>query len=195
MCQVHGTECIFPSAEDSLRRRVPASPRNLPVNDQERLAQGRNIRQSRLQVGINASARPIPRPVEYGNNVHHIDPPAATFQNAINNSNNLVGNERVESLPHLAGIVAETEDDSSHIVSPAIVDDNEVLESYLSAVPAARRHLARTGPSSTRSIRPVRFNVVPRRPLGVTANQSLAASKCEVIEKCIGPDIDEYLNL
>jgi hypothetical protein len=33
------------------------------------------------------------------------------------------------------GIVSETGDDSSHIVSPAIADDNDVLESYLSALP------------------------------------------------------------
>jgi hypothetical protein len=94
------------------------------------------------------------------------------------------------------GIVAEAEDDSSHIVSPAVADDNDILESYLSAIPSSRkRYLIRTSASSDGHLRPVRFNLVPRRPLGVVANQSLAAAKCEIIEKYMGPDLDEYLNL
>lgn len=94
------------------------------------------------------------------------------------------------------GIVAETGDDSSHIVSPAVADDNDILESYLSAVPAPqKRGLVRTGSASNRPLRQVRFNLVPRKPLGVTVNQSLAASKCEVIEKYMDPDIDEFVDL
>lgn len=94
------------------------------------------------------------------------------------------------------GMVAEADDDSSHIVSPAVADDNDILESYLSATPSAQtRYLIRTSSKPNRHLGPVRFNVVPRRPLGVVANQSFAASKCEVIEKYMEPDIDEYLNL
>lgn len=103
---------------------------------------------------------------------------------------------KAEGFPHLIGIVAEADDDSSHIVSPAVADDNDILESYLSATPSAQtRYLIRTSSKSDRHLGPVRFNAVPRRPLGVVANQSFAASKCELIEKYMEPDIDEYLNL
>lgn len=104
--------------------------------------------------------------------------------------------QRARTLSSLMGIDEEAGDNSSHIVSPAVAEDNEVLEKYLSAVPTAQRgSLIRTGSASNFSLRPVRFNVVSRRPLGVSTTQSLAVSKCEIIEKYIHPDLDEYLNL
>jgi hypothetical protein len=94
------------------------------------------------------------------------------------------------------GIGAESESDSSHIISPAVADDNDILESYLSTIPfAQKRCMIPTGSNSNRHFGPVWFNVVPRRPLGVVANQTFAASKCELIEKYIDPDIEEYINL
>lgn len=104
--------------------------------------------------------------------------------------------QRAEGLSLLLGIATEAGDDRSHIISPAMADDSEFLESYLSAIPIAqRRYLVRNGPSSDRPPRPVRFNLVPRRPLGVTANQSLASSKCEIIENYMDPDLEEYMKL
>lgn len=87
-----------------------------------------------------------------------------------------------------------TEEDSSHIVSPAVADDNDILESYLSARPLPQ------GCSGIRSRRQlgvgqVRFNTVSRRPLGVVPNQSFAASKCELVEKYLDPEVGEYINL
>jgi hypothetical protein len=94
------------------------------------------------------------------------------------------------------GIVSETGDDTSHIVSPAFADDNDVLESYLSTLPEIRRRcIIHTNPSSNRPLRPVLFNTVPRRPLGVTANQSPAAMKCEIIEKYLEPYVQDVVDL
>ncbi|RAH65214.1 fungal specific transcription factor domain-containing protein [Aspergillus aculeatinus CBS 121060] len=88
-------------------------------------------------------------------------------------SNDTPQNEQESgALPSIVGMVAESGDDNPHIVSPAVAEDNRFLENYLW-----------TGPESNRSFRPVRFNLVPRRPLGVCASQTLAAAKCEVIEK------------
>ncbi|KAJ6031188.1 hypothetical protein N7540_001920 [Penicillium herquei] len=193
MCQAHGTECIFPRADNGY------IPRKLPVNASSRIAKN-STSVPRNRHGPT-TPQLIPDPAECGDDfieIDHSQTQAACVQqdfSLIPSRGTDHQNERAEGLPHLAGIVPEAEDHSSHIVSPAIADDNEILESYLSAIPAARRHLSRIGPSSMRSIRPVRFNVVPRRPLGVNANQSLAAGKCEVIEKYIDPDIDEYLDL
>lgn len=96
----------------------------------------------------------------------------------------------------MVGIVAEAGDDSSHIISPAVADDNDILESYLSTAQVEKRRcLARSGPTSNGPLRPVRFNVVPRRPLGVSAKQSVAEAKLEVIERYMDPHIDEFLDL
>ncbi|KAJ5386872.1 hypothetical protein N7509_009413 [Penicillium cosmopolitanum] len=101
-----------------------------------------------------------------------------------------------DGFPNLIGIVAEAGDDSSHIISPAVADDNDILDSYLStAQTEKRRCLARSSSTSNRPLRPVRFNVVPRRPLGVSVKQSVAESKLEVIERYMDPHIDEFLNL
>jgi hypothetical protein len=101
-----------------------------------------------------------------------------------------------QELSNMMGIVSETGDDSTHIVSPAIADDSDILESYLSTLPDTRtRYIIQMNPSSNRRIRPVLFNTVPRRPLGVTANQSLAAMKCEIIEKYLEPYIQDVVDL
>ncbi|QKX59406.1 uncharacterized protein TRUGW13939_06540 [Talaromyces rugulosus] len=44
-------------------------------------------------------------------------------------------------------------------------------------------------------MRPVLFNTVPRRPLGLFSNQSLPAMKCEIIEKYLEPNLDEVVDL
>ncbi|RAQ71810.1 Zn(II)2Cys6 transcription factor [Aspergillus flavus] len=101
-----------------------------------------------------------------------------------------------EAFPNLVGIVTEVSDNSSHIVSPVVAEDNDVLESYLSTVPDARRRsIIRTDPNSRRPVRPVLFNTVPRRPLGVSATQSLPATKCEFIEKYLEPEVDVIVDL
>lgn len=192
MCQAHGTKCVFPRSDDSHGGRLSISPRKSPANARQRHIAGDNT--------LHTRQSPHPHLVS------QTETPGTTFHEI--NRNVAVApvdpslmlppsgdQHRAEGLTNLAGLVTEAEDNSSHIVSPAIADDNEILESYLSAVPATRRCLVPTSPSSNRPLRPVRFNIVPRRPLGITANQSLAASKCEIIEKYLDPDIDEHLQL
>lgn len=170
MCQAHGTECVFPRPDDPYGLRENP-PRTFPAAAGSRSIQARH----------DHLYRPYPRPHIRDNGT---DTAAVTATD----------DNRLED--HLMGIVAEAGDDSSHVVSPAVADDNDILESYLSAVPTSqRRSLVRTRSASNRPLRQVRFNLVPRKPLGVTANQSLAASKCEVIEKYMDPDIDEFINL
>ena len=109
------------------------------------------------------------------------------------------GNGDGEDLSsNLMGILAEA-GDSSHIVGPAIVDDSDELESYLSTIPdASSRRMVRIIPSSNhpgRPVRPVLFNTIQRRPLGVTINQSLAAQKCDIIEKLVEPWVKDVVDL
>lgn len=193
MCQAHGTECVFPRPDDVSQRRAPLLPRKSPASTRQRFALSRIIAPHQRPCAIPhtmpdpAGPGTICPDIDPGGSIALVDPPQ--MQPAS------VNQHTSEGLPNLAGIVSEAGDNSSHIVSPAVADDNEILERYLSAAPAGQRCLVRTSPSPNRPLRPVRFNAVPRRPLGVAVNQSLAASKCEVIEKYMGPDIDEYLNL
>lgn len=178
MCQTHGTNCVFPHSDDSYQPRVRISPRKR----QQFTHRGSSTLYTLSQpADVATSTRTGLDPL--------VNPPQMTATRR--------DDSRTEELPNLVGI-AEAGDDSSHIVSPATAGDNDILESYLSAVPTTRsRCLARTSTSSTldRPLRPVRFNLVPRKPLGVAVNQSPAASKCEVIEKYMDPNIHEYLNL
>lgn len=188
-CQAHGTECVFPRPEDSCGRRLSISPRKPPANARQRRIASDNTlhaRQSPDTQNVEYLSTSLP---EIGQNIFiaPVDPPLMRPPSE--------DQHRAEGLTNLASLVTEIGENSSHVVSPAVADDNDILESYLSAVPVTRKCLVPTSPSSNRPLRPVRFNIVSRRPLGITANQSLAASKCEIIEKYIDPDIDEYLKL
>lgn len=174
MCQVHGTECIFPSPDSIHHCQGLASPRKSNVNLRRRVARGRH---SQLSAREKAGPRHM-----------HIA--------GLENNDTPQNEQESGALPSIVGMVAGAGDDNPHIVSPAVAEDNRFLENYLSALPTAQETcFSRTRPESDRSFRPVRFNLVPRRPLGVCASQTLAAAKCEVIEKYMGPNMEEYLDL
>lgn len=97
-----------------------------------------------------------------------------------------------DELSDIMGLDAETNPDNAHIVSPAVADDNTILETYLSPLPGSRRRMMRPTVNGTR---PVLFNTVQRRPLGVSCNQSLAGSKCQIIEKLIEPHEHDLVDL
>lgn len=193
MCQAHSTECIFPRPDVPYQRRSSRSPRESSAHVRSQTARSR----------IDLLHGPYPSPLAGSQAAL-----TAATQSQVHSqiSGDLVDpvetlshpgdGQRAEGVSQLLGIATEAGDDSSHTVSPAVADDSEFLEGYLSAIPTAqRRYLVRTGPSSDRPPRPVRFNLVPRRPLGVTANQPLASSKCEIIEKYMDPDLEEYMKL
>ncbi|CAG8363090.1 unnamed protein product [Penicillium salamii] len=194
MCQAHGTECSFPRPDDPIQRQVPAVPSKPRAHVKRRSAHTRHrLQHAQSYTGLQHVAHPIPVDITdtaaSGNAC--TDPKDDSRMPMATNSE-----QRAKTLSSLMGIDEEAGDNSSHIVSPAVAEDNEVLEKYLSAVPTAQRgSLIRTGSASNCSLRPVRFNVVSRRPLGVSTTQSLAVSKCEIIEKYMHPDLDEYLNL
>ncbi|KAL4806233.1 fungal-specific transcription factor domain-containing protein [Aspergillus unguis] len=194
MCQAYGTECIFPRPDDpqraSLPRRVTPNARSSRHSQARHDILHRPYPSPQSQARAGTAVRHERRPVDK-HRIADLDSPLEVT--AGGDVYDDAG--RAEGFPNLIGI-AEADEDSSHIVSPAVADDNDILESYLSAIPfAQKRSFTGTNQASNRHVGPVRFNVVPRRPLGVVANQSFAASKCEVIEKYLDPDVDEYLNL
>lgn len=181
MCQVHDTQCKFPEA-DSGRTAAFSSRRVSSRRKQARPSRSGHSLEHRNTQSPLAPVLDAPRAHRASNNDR---------TDALSSSGN-----KQQELSNLMGIVSETGDNSSHIVSPAIADDNDVLESYLSTFPDTRRRcIIQTNPSSNRPLRPVLFNTVPRRPLGVTANQSLAAMKCEIIEKYLEPYVQEVVDM
>lgn len=201
MCQVHGTECTFPQVDDRTQRKAANASRRVTPR----------LNQSRMSVGRQAvAASTIGSPLS----------PRITFQQASNQpigqymdqnsqkNGSIIENQEEpqvdynaheESPSNLMGIFAESGDHSTHIVSPAIAEDNSALESYLTSTPNLRnRRVIRAMPNihvPSPSVRPVLFNTVLRRPLGVATNQSLASSKCELIEKFIGPYVQDLIDM
>lgn len=196
MCQAHGTECIFPHPDHFHSRTIAGSLRKPPANARHRVASGRRTDLQTRRYPSSHATNQLPGPVAAQDESVSMTKSHTLLDDHPQSSRPSNEENGAEDLPNLASIVTEAGDDSSHIVSPAVADDNDILESYLSAVPAAqRKYLTPNSQASNRPLRPVRFNVVSRRPFGVTAHQSLAASKCEIIEKYLDPDTDEFLNL
>ena len=190
MCQTHGTECIFPYIDDRLPRGSSYSPRNQSAGDQRT----RSTKASLMRPASHRSPRATPNLLgARGGQRSLFHSSAARSQGDARSTTSNIRHE--ETMPTITGIVADTDENSSHVVSPAVADDNNVLESYLSAMSEARcRCPIRTNSNPNPLARRVLFSTVPRRPLGVTMNQSLAAMKREVIEKYMEPDVRDLLD-
>ncbi|CAG9996352.1 unnamed protein product [Clonostachys byssicola] len=89
----------------------------------------------------------------------------------------------------------EAEDDSPHIMGPAVARDRHLLEDYLSIVQAGNR---------TRTIRPalpgiatvpVVFTKVQKRPIGVAMDPSPSHAKLQVITKLLEPYREQVVNM
>lgn len=191
-CQLHGTECVYPRATDEIPQRS-RTPRRLA-------AKARQDGGNNLASGPTSQIRRATSSSNYSPQGFQQIPGAATH--IANTSENLPGASEPHETRHeglfsnFMGIVAETGDDSSHIVSPAVANDNDVLESYLSTIPGARRRcLIRPSFDPGQSIKPVLFNTVSRRPLGMNTKQTLAATKCEYIEKYLEPGVEDVVDL
>ncbi|KAH0277150.1 hypothetical protein KCU91_g3383, partial [Aureobasidium melanogenum] len=107
--------------------------------------------------------------------------------------------ERSLEEVRMSAMLAESGDSTTHIISPAIVDDNEELDSYLSSNPAVGlRRITRTSSTGTNMGPPSRrvlFSTVLRKPLGINANQSIAAGKLEIIEKLLEPHVTDMIDI
>jgi hypothetical protein len=107
--------------------------------------------------------------------------------------------ERSLEEVRMSAMLAESGDSTTHIISPAIVDDNDELDSYLSSNPAVGlRRITRTSSTGTNMDPPSRrvlFNTVLRKPLGTNASQSIAAGKLEIIEKLLEPHVTDMIDL
>lgn len=190
MCRAHGTDCTYPRPGNNSQRGSVASPRKLTPKSRQA---------PRTAAQPKKSQQAFTHPVDAVSPSRDFAPRTTSRPAAILETQSCPPSHEHftrEAFPNLVGIVTEVGDNSSHIVSPVVAEDNDVLESYLSTVPDARRRsIIRTDPNSRRPVRPVLFNTVPRRPLGVSATQSLPATKCEFIEKYLEPEVNDIVDL
>lgn len=107
-------------------------------------------------------------------------------------------NTTQQELDDTIGLLDEAQDESPHVAGPALVDDvNDLEENHNSGIVQGKRFTYPFSRSSTRhrNMRPVLFTTVRRRPVGSANTQSCASSKCEIIEKLIGPHALELIKV
>ncbi|OJZ82376.1 hypothetical protein ASPFODRAFT_74594 [Aspergillus luchuensis CBS 106.47] len=176
MCLAHATECLFPSAEKPAQRKRT-------VNLQRIAPKTARVERPCTPQAVLPSPRTSQRS----------DTPQLTRHHHPAHIPTAYSDGRIASL---MDVVGDTGDDSSHVVSPVVADDSSILEGYLFTVSDNRRPgLMHTSSKSSRLMRQVLFNTIPRRPLGVYSNQSLPSMKCELIEKYLEPATKDVVGL
>ncbi|KAI1632651.1 fungal-specific transcription factor domain-containing protein [Biscogniauxia mediterranea] len=90
----------------------------------------------------------------------------------------------------------DTEQESRHVVGPAVTSDSQVLAEYLSAVNSnSNSGMRLIRPRPTSGSKPVLFTAVRRGPLGLAANTSPSQLKCQTIEKLLEPRAGDLINV
>lgn len=200
MCHVHGTLCEFPTAASGAThaRERPRTPRTRPSRTR------RPDSRATSKVASSAAA------VGYNNNNadNHNDPTlghrkalSASVTSPTPPAGRYAGfSPRDGSASHfIVGLGSQEDDESSHIVGPAVTSDTQILADYLRAEPSAGGRLARMarpgrnhGPGSDK---PVMFARIRKHPVGKPLCQSTASMKCEIVEKILEPWTEELVDL
>lgn len=204
MCQAHGTECVFPQVAERRQITPGQSRRSTPLSGRQTPSAA-----SRMQHSPRVSR--TRRPSSISPTVSHRVLPAYTIplcapfalvQDVMVNRPDRPTpptSQQDESMSAMMGIIAQPDEGTSHVVSPAIADDDRVFQDYLSNTSTAQKrrmvkfHLNLGQP--TRHSRQILFNIVPKRGERETESRSIAASSCEVIEKLIDPYQDDLITL
>jgi hypothetical protein len=177
MCDVHGTQCLWPSAASSGTHdgSAYAPPRKRARRETEAVTEA-----DAMATAVNAGYRTDT------NNVEHTTGQLASTRRMMPEP----GSTCVPNNPHHIvqdpGTLSDEEEHNAHVIGPVMANDTEILETYLSTVSEhSRRRRVQT--ASSRQARPVMFTTMPKKPLGTRQHQSLASCKCELIEKLLEP--------
>lgn len=191
MCRAHEVECVpvprsrpHPLPPRTPRARIRATPRA-----RSSFAAGAEGTSSPdTQVMEQSAPRAEPHsttPAHVGNPIH---PP---FSGTLNSTS--LG-PALASTTHPVPL-DEAEDDSPHIMGPAVASDNHFLEDYLSTTQAGNgaRTIRPVLPGMTSS--PVVFTRVQKRPLGIATHMSLSRTKLQTIDKLLEPCQEQVINM
>ena len=195
MCRAHEVECVpvprsgpHPLPPRAPRTRARATPRaRLSFAENDECASGQDTQPTAHSSSSTEPHRTtnVLRSVQLGDLVHPHFMGAATSTRLTSppTSTN-------QPLP-----LDEAEDDSPHIMGPAVASDKHFLEDYLSTT--------QTG-SNGKTIRPVLpglasspvvFTKVQKRPLGTARHVSVSRAKLQMVEKLLEPHLEQVLNM
>lgn len=175
MCHVHGTECQWPSSEQSWASQDwsgDASPRKRVRRDAQRTPSADVAATStRPRIGTNHTEPAVAQLVSPR-------PPLrdSASANLPDISHNIVQDP---------GTLSDEEDHNAHVIGPVMANDTKILEAYLSTMSEEYRG-RKVQTASGRQARPAMFTTMSKKPLGTRQYQSLAYCKCELVEKLLG---------
>lgn len=175
MCRAHETHCV-PAASAAPRPRLASTPRQRAkaAPAWARSPGGPNLGAASESSTHGASGE---TPAAHsGGFVPHFS------AHAPSSNAHFVTAARPQPAP-----LDEAEDDSPHIIGPAVADDRHFLEDYLSTTQAGHgaKEIRPVFPGI--SSLPVVFTRVKRRPLGISRDMSLSKAKLQMIEKLLEP--------
>lgn len=201
-CHAQGTPCVYPPSSSrpatasSHSRRRRASHKN-SANSSSRIRTPRarclsstspTISQRILQPYVSAE-------VERHEATSSSSPSTHQHQLSATPSNHA----NHPTISALVSVIAESEQGSSHVVSPAIADDDRVFHEYFSSTSygqskrMVRSHLNSSIPS--RIERPILFSTVPKRGQREEESRQIAAGNLEAIEGALHPHCNDLIDL
>ncbi|RFU80034.1 hypothetical protein TARUN_2152 [Trichoderma arundinaceum] len=194
MCRAHGTEC---SLQESRQPRTSIAAQLSPGGLTPRLrrdtrdSESSAERLSRLTVDRSTTAGSVdPRSMPSGlAPVFSASPASPYHRDRASVPEPFSNHQRPLELD-------EAEDDSPHIICPAIASDKGFLDNYLASVQTGNGVIKSPLPGTTTN--PVVFTRVQKRPIGLDLTSNPACSKLYTIEKFLepwGPQVmDMYFN-
>ncbi|KAI1207161.1 fungal-specific transcription factor domain-containing protein [Annulohypoxylon truncatum] len=191
MCRAHGTECEFPAKRQA--NSVQGKIRSHNYRARERtISEDTPRRQPHITpCGHEGIADGRPTTIS--------DPKNTIIDAAWNgiNSPNVhptIHHGPDESRPTPLSI-EDTENENPHIISPAMTSDSQVLTDYLSTMGSGGCGIRLIRPKQTNGSRQVLFTAVQKRPVGLSISPSPSHTKCEIIEKLLGPWTEKMIDL
>jgi hypothetical protein len=183
-CQLNGTECVFPPSlqRERKRRRLlkatsGATQHITTSNDSWWIA---------LQTSPGHGSHHVREQRSHSAQVQPYHQSSAVADNLPN-----------DVLTAEVSSEAGGEEGSSHIVSPAIAEDDRVFQEYLSNISyGPNGRTIRFHPHTYGGLtRPIVFNTIPKRGAREAESRAEAAAKFEVVERMISPHQADLLDL
>ncbi|KAI0880215.1 fungal-specific transcription factor domain-containing protein [Annulohypoxylon maeteangense] len=195
MCRAHGTECEFPTKPQS-------------SSIQGKINKGQKVQARERTVSENAPRRP-PHLTLYdhegiadGRPAIINDPNSVVLDTPWDGMNTPKAHPTIHHGPDESQqtplSIEDTENENPHIISPAMTSDSQVLTDYLSTMGSdgcGIRLIRPQRPKQANGTRQVLFTAVQKRPVGLTISPSPSHTKCEIIEKLLGPWTEKMVDL
>jgi len=187
MCQANDTECVFPVTAERPPRTAPRPSKTYRGGKHSTTSSSTEVFQTQC---LSSDS-----PTLFQDGLLLDNTPRSQQRPPTNQ----VTDYR-ELLSPVIDSVAESGEGSSHVVSPAIANDDKVFQEYLSNTPYGQNgRTVRFNPNSYNNLngptRPIVFNTIPKRGTREAESRALAVSKCAAIEEAIGPYRDDIISL